>query len=216
MLFEEEKLATAEVLDARRNGDVTITVLKIDDLVAALIAAARLCRRDTRTEVLVLDKLVGVDGNGTILTFESSGITSPLPSKGERFLLLRAGPAPSPRLANGWIVRFRAPDVDFGEALTAGLSRAQEYFSDMIGGLRVAHIDDLRRLKFFDEVQARLGLNVNVGSWEEVRAPQIPTLVEIIDEIMPRGDQRIQNLLLDLRHMAVGAAADGCSLGFVL
>ena len=213
-MYFEEGLATAEVLDAKQNGDLTVIVLKVDSLVPALIAPARLCRRDTMTEVLALDKLVGVEG--TILTFESAGITSPLPPKGETFLLLRAGPAPSPRLAHGWIVRFGAPDVDFEEALAAGVSRVEEYFSDMIGGVRVEHIDELRRLKFFDEVQACLGLNVNVGSWEEVTAPQIPTLVTIIDDIMPHGAQFIQDLLSDLRRIAIGAAADGCSLGFML
>ena len=54
--------------------------------------------------------------------------------------------SPSPPLKNGWIVRFRYPGTDFDKALEAGFEHAMEHFAGMIGGLRVGHVEELRRL----------------------------------------------------------------------
>lgn len=121
----------------------------------------------------------------------------------------------SASLKNGWIVRFQYPDTDFDRALEAGKDHAMEYFAGMMGGLRVRHVEELRRLGFFDLVMARLGINVDVGSWEEIKAKDLTTLVNIIDEIIPEVGG-MHNLLEDLREMAKGAQSEGCSLGFML
>jgi hypothetical protein len=105
--------------------------------------------------------------------------------------------------------------VNFDEALAAGQGRMMEYFSDAIGGLSVGHISELREIGFFDQVRARTGLNVDVGSWEEIPAARLDDVVAVIDSLIPRT-AGLRNLLDDLKKMAVSAKHDGCSIAFLL
>src|SRR6185369_9007235 len=83
-------------------------------------------------------------------------------------------------LACGRIVRFRHPHTDFDEACAAGEAHAMEHFSEMMAGLRVGHADALRQLGFFARVADRIGVNVDVGSWEEVASKDLRALDQII------------------------------------
>ena len=88
--------------------------------------------------------------------------------------------------------------------------------SDVIGGVTVAHASELARLGFFEAIERRTGLSVDVGRWEEVRSPDLAALVEIIDETLVQASEGLEPLLGDLREMAVSARAEGCSIAFVL
>jgi hypothetical protein len=116
----------------------------------------------------------------------------------------------------GWIVRFKSPDVDFNQALAAGQDRMDEYFSDAIGGLRVGHVEELRRLGFFSAIKERTGLDVDVGSWEAIPARDLALVAQVIADIIPQATPGMRNLLEDFRDLMGSAEADGCPVGFML
>jgi hypothetical protein len=116
----------------------------------------------------------------------------------------------------GLIVRFRHPGVDFDEALKAGPDHRLEYFSDILGGLCVGHIEELRKLGFFSAIEEKTGLKVDVGSWEEIRAGELQYLAQIIENILDQAPEEISRLLVDLLDMSRSAEAEGCSMGFML
>jgi len=125
-------------------------------------------------------------------------------------------PSPYGRpLRVGLIARFRSPEVDFDEALQAGQDRMMEYFSDVVSGLRIEHVDELQTLGLFSAIKERIGLDVDVGSWEAVPASALPTLLEIVEEIIPQA-KGVRRILKDLHDMSRAALADGCSIGFML
>ena len=116
----------------------------------------------------------------------------------------------------GWIVRFKSPDVDFDEALNAGTDHMTEYFSDMIGGLRVGHVDELKGLGFFSAIKERTGSNVNVGQWNAIPAENLDHVVQIIGNIIPQATAGVCNILKDLLKMVSSSKAANCSIGFIL
>jgi 8-oxo-dGTP diphosphatase len=115
----------------------------------------------------------------------------------------------------GRIVRFRSPQVNFDDALQAGEEQMMDYFSDGLGGLRVGHVAELRSLGLFSAIKERIGLDVDVGSWEAVLAQQLPKLIEIVEGIIPRA-KGVRGILEDLCDMSRAASADGCAIGFML
>ncbi|MDQ6855876.1 MAG: hypothetical protein M3Z57_02225 [Candidatus Dormibacteraeota bacterium] len=116
----------------------------------------------------------------------------------------------------GFIVRFGSPTVVFEEALAAGRARAMEFFPDMLGGLRHGHARELRDAGFFSAIRAATGRNVDHGSWEEVKAADLPSLIWIIDSTSPQVSDGVQHVLADLRNMVVRAQSTNCSIGFML
>jgi len=125
-------------------------------------------------------------------------------------------PSPYGRpLRVGVIARFRSSEVNFDKALGAGRDRIMEYFSDALDGLRVGHVEELRSLGLFSAIKERIGVDVDIGSWDAVPAHALPVLLEIIGGIVPKT-QGVRNLLDDLCDMCRSALADGCAIGFML
>jgi hypothetical protein len=119
-------------------------------------------------------------------------------------------------LSPGLIVRFGSPTVVFEEALAAGQAHAMEFFPEMLGGLRQGHARELRDAGFFSAIRAATGRLVDVGCWEEVKTPHLPTLVSIIDITSPQVSDGVQHVLADLKDMVGRAQSTNCSIGFML
>jgi hypothetical protein len=146
---------------------------------------------------------------------QKNGVTKSDSPLGED-LTADAAPAYGRELKTGMIVSFASSDVSFDEALAAGPEHMMEYFAEVIFGLRIGHVRELRKLGFFSAVKKSTRLNVDIGSWEEIPAAQLPHLLEIIESITPRASKGLRNILDDLKRMAQVARDQGCSIGFML
>ena len=128
-------------------------------------------------------------------------------------------PASSPYgrlLSTGLIVQFRSPDIDFDEALKAGPDHMTEYFSRVLGGLRVGHVEELRKLGLFAAIKGQTGYDVDLGSWNAIPAEDLDAIAQVVERMIPEATQGMRNLLDDLHEMLNAAKADGCSIGFML
>lgn len=119
-------------------------------------------------------------------------------------------------LATGMIVRFNSPEINFDEALSAGPDHMMEYFSEVIGGLCIGHVKELQELSFFSFMEKLTGLNVDLGSWEEIPVEQMDSLLEILNFILPKATEGLQKLLEDLKEMILLAKNEGSSIAFML
>lgn len=127
----------------------------------------------------------------------------------------RAESTYGPLLDYGLIVRVASPEIDFGEAVEAGPDHADANFDAMLTGLRVGHASEFRALGLFERLRDRVGIDVDIGSWIEVPAPDLHHLIEAVDEIHARATPGVGNLLDDIRELAKSARARGCSMGFL-
>ena len=119
-------------------------------------------------------------------------------------------------LTPGLIVKLRSPHVDFDEALAAGPSKMMDYFDAVIGGLREGHIEHFRKLGLFSKMEEQTGLNIDLGSWEEVSGEAIDVLLEIVNDMSKFDETSLKTLMDDFRSMVLKAQIEKCSIGFML
>jgi hypothetical protein len=116
----------------------------------------------------------------------------------------------------GIIARLKSSKIDFDQALQAGPDEAEKYFSEMLMGIRLGHITQLREAKFFEMVEDQLGISIDVGCWEEIIADELPIFLKIIEKVRKKVDERLATLLESIERISQEAYADNCSVVFML